>query len=721
MQPYTRRSFVASTGSLALATTVTDVAWGWSSPLGPYAGEAKAWYSKAWRRAVIDMHIPDWDPAFLSKFDPKHYAAMLVRSRAQSIVCYCQSHVGLFNYPTKVGRQHAGFEGRNMMKEMIDACHEKDIAVQLYCSLVFDRYAADTHPEWRMRTWNGKFQGEGGRHGVLCINSPYREYVRSFTQEICNEFDFEGIRFDMTFWPWLCFCENCQARFDKEVGGEIPRTVNWLDERWVAFQRSRERWLVEFANIATSTVRRLKPTASVEHQSSSYPLNWMFGVTEGLVRENDFLQGDFYGDQLQGSFVRKLLDRLTPKRPFGYETSFSVALQDHTAMKSEALLEAKASAAIADSAAFIFIDAINPDGTVNYRAHDRMGKVFEALMPYYEHLGGQRVEDVAIYYSLESKFNMAGNGREVSSPDTSDTHTQAAMQVAARLIRAHVPFGVITKSKIDQLDRFQVLVLPNVHLMDAEECETIRQWVRGGGKLIATGGSSLVTKQGKKLDDFMLGDVYGVRLVKADWSDRGHYLIPTEAGNQLLPEYNADYPTFCSGLGFDVALKDDGRSLAIRGMPWPRQDGSRFSSIHSDPPWSQTDLPEIVEHRFGEGVCIYCASLIEFLENAESLVVNCIRRHEPEFQFEIEAPACVEATMFQQDDRQRYVLSLLNFQRELPNLPIDAIGCRVKLPRAIREVRHIPSGQAVETKQVGKATHFVAQQLKTLLMYEMRW
>ena len=43
----------------------------------------------------------------LSKFDPKEYADMLVRSRAQSIVCYCQSHVGLFNYPTKVGKQHA--------------------------------------------------------------------------------------------------------------------------------------------------------------------------------------------------------------------------------------------------------------------------------------------------------------------------------------------------------------------------------------------------------------------------------------------------------------------------------------------------------------------------------------------------------------------------------------------------------------------------------------
>ena len=259
-------------------------------------------------------------------------------------------------------------------------------------------------------------------------------------------------------------------------------------------------------------------------------------------------------------------------------------------------------------------------------------------MPYYAHLGGQRVEDVAIYYSLESKFNMAGNGRSVSGPDTSDTHTQASMQVASRLIRAHIPFGVITKKKLDQLDQFKVLILSNVHMMDAQECETIRQWVRRGGKLVATGGSSLVTKQGKKLDDFMLADVYGVRLVKADWTERVHYLIPTEAGAELLPDYNAEYPAYCAGLGFDIAVRGEATVLAVRGMPWPRTQADRFSSIHSDPPWVTTDQPELVEHRFGEGVSIYSASLIELLENAEKLLANCVRHSIRSFRLRWNSP-----------------------------------------------------------------------------------
>jgi hypothetical protein len=311
------------------------------------------WYARAYRRAVIDMHIPDWDDKFLSEFDSAQYVSLLVKARAQSVVAYAMSHVGLFNYPTKIGQQHRGLKGRNLVQEIVDRCRAQQIAVVLYNSLIFDRWAADNHPEWRLIAHDGTPHGKGGRHGLLCPNSPYREYVRAWVEEECSLFDFAGIRFDMTFWPGICYCKHCRKRFADEVGGEIPKTINWLDEHWVTFQRKREEWLADFASVATETVRKRKPQASVEHQASTYPLNWVFGVNAGLVKHNDFLQGDFYGDSWQGSFVRKLLENLTPNRPFGFETSFSVDLADHTAMKPAALLEAKASAAIADSAAFI--------------------------------------------------------------------------------------------------------------------------------------------------------------------------------------------------------------------------------------------------------------------------------------------------------------------------------------------------------------------------------
>ncbi len=634
----------------------------------------KKWYQSAYRRAVIDMHIPDWDEQFLSQFDADQYVQMLVKSRAQSIVCYAHSHVGLFNYPTKVGQQHRGLKGRNIVQEMIERCHANHIAVVLYTSLIHDRWAFDNHPEWRMLRHDGTQYGVGSRYGVVCPNSPYREYVRAWVQEMCERFDFEGIRFDMTFWVGVCYCAHCQKRFADEVGGELPKTVNWLDERWVTLQRKREEWLADFAALATSTVRRFKPNATVEHQASTCPLSWTFGVATPLVAQNDFLQGDFYGDALQGSFVRKLLEDLTPHRPFGFETSFSLELRDHTGKKSEPLLEAKASAAIADSATFIFIDAIDPIGTVNPHAHERMGRIFDRLNPSYPHPGGERVRDIAVYYSLESKFNFKGNGKPIGQADTTDAHTASAMQAARWLIAHHLPFGVITKPSLSELAKnpvgtdstaslpalglpaIKVLILSNVNFMDEEEAAAIREWVRGGGALYASGGSSLVNKRGQMQKDFMLAEVFGVSIRKADWQDREHYLAPTAAGQQHFGDWSAKYPAFIKGYGLEVEAHADAQVLATTTLPWPAPEPTKFSSIHSNPPWQQTDRPEGVFHPFGQGRAIYCSSLLETVEGLSETFIKLLRLLCGTYSFEADAPASVEVTMFHQPDRKRYVL-----------------------------------------------------------------
>jgi hypothetical protein len=681
--------------------------------------QSTPWYPTAYRRAVIDMHIPDWDDAFLARFNADRYVEMLVKARAQSIVAYAMSHVGLFNYPTKVGRQHKSLKGRNIVAEILDRCHAHGIAVVLYNSLIFDRTTADAHPEWRMRAVDGSAHGQGGRHGLLCLNSPYREYVRAWVEEECRLFDPDGFRFDMTFWPAVCYCEHCKKRYTSEVGGNIPTTVNWLDERWVAFQRRREAWLGEFAAVATETVRKLRPKASVEHQSSTYPLHWQFGVNTPLLPHNDFLQGDFYGDSWQASFVRKLLEDLTPHRPFGFETSFAAELADHTAMKSEALLRAKASAAVADNAAFIFIDAIDPVGTLNPKVYDRMGTIFDSVIPYYGELGGNRVADIAVYYSLDSKFDFAGNGRPVPSADTNDAHTKSVTAVTRQLGSAHLPFGFITKTTLAHLNDHKVLILPNVNMMDDAELETIRRWVRAGGKLLATGWTSLVDTRGRLRKDFGLGDVFGVCVQKPSWSSWPHYVAPQSGSQAAFGDFSADYPAFARTTGQLVTLKlgSNLSVLATTTLVWPPDDPTRFSSIHSNPPWRKTDQPEIVFNHFGDGSCIYCASPLETIESLNGTIVGLVRRLFDRFRFEADAPGAVELTLFHQPDRHRYRLSLVNFQKDLPNIPVSDIAVRLRLPERVMQIVELPGGRQLEYVEADGMVRFTVPRLETLAMF----
>jgi hypothetical protein len=678
---------------------------------------AKRWYDDALRRAVIDMHIPDWDPQFLAKFDARRYVRALVEAKAQSIVCYAQSHVGLFNYPTKVGKQHAGWKGRDGFGEMLAGCHENGIAVVAYTSLIFDRWAADNHPEWRMIAHDGKPMGAGARHGLVCPNSPYRGHVLAFAEEICTRYEVDGLRFDMTFWPGVCFCSHCAARFERDVGGPIPRTIEWTDGRWVAFQRCRERWLAEFAAIPSGAVRRQRPSASVEHQASTYPLHWQFGVTEALVPQNDFLQGDFYGDALQGSFVRKLLETLTPHRPFGYETSVKVDLKDHTALKSEALLEAKASAALADAAAFVFIDGIDPSGTVDPRPYARMGSVFSRLEPLYAHLGGTRVRDVAIYYSTVSKFSLSSGPRPVSQPDTTDAHTEAAMQAARRLIGAHVPFGAVNRAGLRALDGVKVLLLPCVNMLDEGEAATIRDWVKSGGSLYTSGATSLLDISGTLRRDFALADVLGVSLVRADWKPREHYLSPTAAGRPHFGDFDSAYPAFCTGPVHEVSAHADAEVLATTTLPWPAHDSSQFASIHSNPPWVPTERPEVVFHRFGKGRSVYCASILEVVPTLASTFLSVLGRLHEGYRVSLSAPECVEVTLFHQPDRHRYLLGLVNFQPALPNIPVHDVEVTLRLDSTIRAVRALADGAELPLRTLAGGVSFTVPRLETLGLF----
>jgi hypothetical protein len=494
--------------------------------------------------------------------------------------------------------------------------------------------------------------------------------------------------------------------------------VDWLDPGWVAFQRRREAWLAEFAAMATGAVRRLRPQATVEHQSSTYPLDWTFGATALLAVQNDFLQGDFYGDALQGSFVRKLLEDLSPSRPIGFETSAAVDLRNHTAIKPAPLLEAKAAAAIADQAAFVFIDAIDPAGTVNPLPHRRMGQVFAGLEPLHAHLGGQRVRDFAVYYSPESKFSFAGNGRSVAQADRSDAHTDSAVALCRVLGENHLPFGVLTKGSLSRLEEVKVLVLPNVCMMDQEEVAAIRAWVEGGGALYASGWTSLVDKQGRLQSDLMLAEVFGVSLGRPDWEGHEHYIAPTAAGQPFFRDFTAVHPAFATGIGLEVGTRPGAEVLATTTLPWPAPDPSRFSSIHSNPPWVPTTHPEVVRHVYGRGQVIYCSSPLEKVVGLGETVAALLRSLCPAPTFEAEAPACVELTLFHQPEQERYLLSLVNFQKELPNIPVEGIEVRLRLP-GLRRIAQLRGGQVLPYHAEGEVVRFAVPRLETLAVFAL--
>ena len=688
------------------------------------------WYRNAWRRGVLDMHITADNPRFMTEFDPQRFVDLMLEARLQSVVLYAHSHVGSCFYPSLIAPVHPGPAGRDIFGETVALCHENDIAVVGYMSLIFDTLAWRAQPGWRITKSDYTGHGDASRYGVCCPNSPYRDYAAALAGELAAGYPLQGIRFDMTFWPGVCFCPHCRVRFMDEVGGELPRVIDWHDPRWVSFARKREAWLTEFAALCTDAVRQVDPAISVEHQSSTFAHPWRFGVTTALAAQTDFLQGDFYGDILQGSFVRKLFHNLSPNPPGGFETSIAANLRDYTALKDEHLLRSKASAALADGCAFIFIDSVDPVGTMNPAVYQRMGRIFaetEACEPW---LGGELQQDVGVYLSTASKMDFADNGVAVDSADCSARapHVEAALGACQALIEHNIPWGVITREDLGRLNRHQVIVLPDVLMMDAEECNALRDYVRAGGRLYASGHSSLVTLDGNYLDDFMLADVFGVRY-EGQTIETFTYIAPQPGHESLFGAWSRSHPAGLEERQLRIAALPEAEVIAELVLPWTNPaDPWRFASIHNNPPGHYTGRPAIVRNRYGAGQAIYISGAIERKQPPPQLFVNLLQLMGPTWSLESNAPKPVEITLFHQPEERRWLINLVNFQQSLPNLPVRDLYLQLRLPAdgdnpslQPQRLLQLPEGREHALERTPDGLRFNLPLLETFAMFLLEY
>jgi len=662
------------------------------------------WYQRGYRRLLVDMHIPDWDERFLSRYDPTQMADIYADAGLSSVMIYGQSHVGLCYWPTRTGRMHAGLRGRDVLGELLRELKARGIDACVYYSVIYNNWAFLEQPEWRIvpscDVSDGSFAGH--RYGHCCPNNPgYRAFVMSQIDELVGDYDLQGLYADMTFWPAICLCEHCRARLRNETGSEIPELVNWTSPEWCSFQAARERWMCEFTGAISSRAKFVRPSVSVNHNFATAMFNWTLGLSFGVTDYHDYLGADFYGDPLEQLVVSKLMSNLTPNRPLEFETSLCVNLRDHVRLKSPELLEMQALAATVFSSAFMFIDAINIDGTLNSAAHGGFKDVYEKTAVYEPFLGGEPVEDIAVYFSDDSKMDFAEDKTSIHSAPMwrNDYPHLAAVRGVCRLLQqAHVPFGVITRKQLGELSKYKCVLLPNVLRMDVDEVEAVRGYVEQGGRIYASRYTSLTETRGVRHEDFMLSDVFGC---SCGGDDLGQikYVRPTDArlAASIAPqEYISHFP-LTGNLGVSavshtgmlrLAREPRGLVLATLTLPYASLEAGtvfdqNWASIHGSPPWEDTDLPVIVENSLGRGTAIYSSADIECVESCanDKLFIGLIRRLTGrEFTYSAQAHPAVWMNAFHQPDKKRFVVGFLNYQRHTPAVPVRDICFTLRPP-----------------------------------------
>jgi len=644
------------------------------------------WYQKQLRRNLIDMHIEDWDEKFLSEFDPDAYVEMIQLGHIGAPMLYLQSHVGLCYWPTKSGKMHGAFQRQpDMMKQVEVKCHAAGMNVIAYYSLIYNNWAYDTYPEWRMLTSQGKpSRADGRRYGLCCPNNAaYRTFVDAQIKEFCEYFDFEGIFPDMTFWPMLCYCGSCKARWQKEVGGEMPTVIDWNDPAWLKLQEKRTEWLSEFALWSTGLIQKYNPGCAVEHQYSSIFDFWRYGVNENIALASTYSGGDQYGGIAEQSFACKLYYGATQNQPFEYMTSRCFpGLAEHTTTKSMDLLKLSVMMTYLHHGASLLIDAIDPVGTLDRRVYERIGEVFRETERYENWLSwGKQAFDVSLYYDLNGKYNPSQRPGAVGSDTETDLTVPMhnALVGAARSLREHhIPFGIVNNWKLDRMEEGKAIVLCDVPSMGEQQQDDVLAFVREGGSVYLSGTTA----------PKILKEIFGLEY---DGYTRENvtYISPTEAGLPLLGDaYTKKYPLVLFETMAKVKGLPKGNVLGTATLPYtvphtigectepfstvklkvrPDMDelSTKFASIHSNPPGVYTSEPALIRAAYGKGKAVWCAAPLEKYDREQHSGIFARILTElcgGEFSFSAKAPEFVECVLFDAPEHNAKIMGLINCQ-----------------------------------------------------------
>jgi hypothetical protein len=248
-------------------------------------------------------------------------------------------------------------------------------------------------------------------------------------------------------------------------------------------------------------------------------------------------------------------------------------------------------------------------------------------------------------------------------------HMESAVGVFRAMIEDHLPLDVIMESDVENiqtLSRYKVLILPNAACLSLKSNETIRAFVKAGGGLVALHESSICNEFGDHRVDFGLADVYGAHFKGTeDFSARWpNYPKWTElylriAGSELHPIADDSVVRSNYRRGSD-RLQYIGWMTNVEVVTPAVKLGRRLSV--------PTEWPFVVLNQFGRGRSAYFAAdigqayFIAPYQYQRRLITNAVRwvAGSNPSPVRVDAPLCVQAAFYTQNDGRRTIVHLLN-------------------------------------------------------------
>ena len=661
----------------------------------PSTKSTTAWVGELGRRHYLDFHMNDWVTEFVSNVDPDAQAQMFLDAGVQAIGFFFKDHYGNCSYFTDVGHRHPNLPF-DYAGDMTLASKARGLKVIAYYSVGVDRFTGLSHPTWQMRDATGRprrgaWLQERGIGGSPCINTPYAEKVMlPEIAEIAERYPVDGYLLDMATWQvaMSCYCRFCKRDFRKETGEEIPKDPD--DPLAFTYRMWRNNHNREFERKVRETLDSVRPGIALA-SNAAYGL----GFPEPVSSYVDFLfrdPGQFY--PLTFSIFGRYFTTLGI--PFEMENPPSLGWGDY-ALRPTVALKQECAVNLIHGSTVAMTDQPYADGSLVPAVYEAIGDVFEFVEEREDYCLGTKSEPyVAVLHSSTSHWAKAPLDGGYWPPD----HIRGAHRA---LVESGVHFDIVNQSTLENtIDAYAAVVMPEQTSLPKSTVECIREFVRGGGGLLATGGVATRDGESRPLDGSALADVLGIKM-GGPLPYRNVYL---RAGTELLHGgrfHDMALSVVGSGFGSELAgAKRLGHLVEPIGSWLEVEDEPEryYTTRDTPPPGSNSDLPGITANRFGAGLALYIAADLfaaygrESVTDLKHLARRCLEFVTPpqRRKLEVDCPPSVEVALRRRG--KDLILHLVNYHAEkrqeavptmewLPKVGPISVRMRCEKPEAV--------------------------------------
>jgi len=590
------------------------------------------------------------DGRYCARFNGQEVVRRCVEANCEYVVIWARDGDYAY-YDSKLLLKCAGLGKRDVLQETVAEARKHKLPVIAYCVVQQGGHYLNAHPEFEMRDAKGK------RIGRFCYNSGYLEVMKQIVAEQLA-YGIDGFHIDMVDQgfgpPYGCWCDSCRKQFEAEFGCPMPKGVTW-DSDWDKMLEFRYRTSERFEKALYAYIKSLNPRTSVDfNYHGNPPFSWEVGQRPVQHAGNsDFVTGEtgMWGFSagtvgLNAEFYRAA----TPNAPFQIAISRDARCYHNQTVRPLADIRWEVFTLLAHGGFVTVVDKTGFDGWLDPVCYERLGAAFKEVHAKRSQFGGRPVQEVGLYFSSRTRDWV---GRE-----NAGEYFQSFEGAQKAMLYEHIPWGIVLdeSATLETLQRFPVVVLPNVGIVSEKERALLLRYVELGGNLIVTGFGGCYDHQGKLLEATSLEALIGARFAgKLDSMDNWVRFPGAPASSlcrQLAPEHRMDWPFLVkgpAGVFEPTTAKPVGELLkpyrttrqteGREGTTWP---------MSADTPVG----PAILLNTIGKGRVLtftcspdYATASEHHIVEDRKLLANAVRLLHPSPRIEIVAPVNVEAVV----------------------------------------------------------------------------